>query len=537
MKDKFIWGVVGLTLILMGAVVAFATINDSPTSDEPPHILSGYVFLRYGHNFIDPEHPLLTKSLAAVPLLFQNVAVDLTDPNYTQQRYITDTGRMFDTSRNFLIFDGNNPDQILFWSRLPMIILTAVFGIVIFLISRKLFGNWGGILAVFLYATEPLILAHGALVNTDIAAAGFIITSVYALILYSEKQSRGHLVFLILALSAALLSKFSTFYLLPVTILLMFFIYKTKKLKLYTHLAILLVGVFSCISIFYGILGFQDIGFLAFIPGSYLGGLVASVIAVSSSDRFSYLLGESYTGAKIYYFPVLVATKTQLLTLLGTIVAAVLIVLKKIKLPKIELVIFFTPLLVFLVLALNAKFNIGIRHVSPIYPFLIILASAGFVGFIHLLTKNMGKTLRLSTIAVFLLTLFSLRGYSIVSTYPHFLSYYNIIAGGTDSGWKVANDSNYDWGQDVKRLAEFVRNNKINSLGFDNYTGIFAAQDYYKLPVFQFSPDRKDYKGYLALSTSTIAFHEDKPENYAWVVDNYKPVARAGKSIFIYKID
>ena len=87
------------------------------------------------------------------------------------------------------------------------------------------------------------------------------------------------------------------------------------------------------------------------------------------------------------------------------------------------------------------------------------------------------------------------------------------------------------------RLAEFVRDNKISSLAFDNYTGIYAARDYYDLPVFQFSPDQTNYKGYLALSTSVITFHEDIPVNYSWVVDNYEPVGRAGKSIFIYKID
>ncbi len=521
----------------MGLGIFCATVKDSPTSDEPPHILSGYVFLRYGHNFIDQEHPLLIKSLAAAPLLFLDIKTNLADTNYTQQRYIPHVGNMFDNSRGFLIYDGNNPDQILFWTRIPMILLTISFGLVIFLLTRKLFGDLSSLVATFFYATEPLFLGHGSLVNTDIAAAGFIITTVYALVLYAERQTPKRLAFLALVLAATLLSKFSTFYLAPLTVLLMLYIYKTKKTYLYNHIAILIAGVFTCISLFYGLIGFRDNGFLGFVPTRYLVGLVSSVVSLSGKGRYTYLLGESYTGSRLYYFPILIATKTQLLTLLGTALALVLLAFKKLRFKRVDLVIFFVPFVVFLGLALIAKFNIGIRHISPIYPFLIILAAAGIAGLVHIVSKNMSKTMKLSTIGVVIFVVFSFRLYSVTSTYPHFLSYYNILAGGTDNGWKVANDSNYDWGQDIKRLEEFVRDNKINSLAFDNYTGNYAAKDYYNLPVFQFYPDQKNYQGHLALSTSVITFYENKPENYSWVVDNYKPIARAGKSIFIYKIE
>ncbi len=537
MKNKLLLGFTGLVLVVMGTVIGFATITDSPTSDEPPHILSGYVFLRYGHNFIDTEHPLLAKSLAALPLLFQDIKIDLTDPDYTQQRFVPHVGKMFDHSRTFLIYNGNNPAQILFWSRLPMLLLTISFGFVVFLLTKKLFGDLAAILAVIFYTSEPLFLGHGSLVNTDIAAAGFVITVVYALILYANKQGMWQLTFLILALSGALLSKFSTFYLAPLTLILVGYIYWIKKVRPYSHLIFLVAGVVLTISVFYGVVGFQDTGWLGFLPARYLGGLIGSIISLSSNDRFSYLLGESYTGSRFYYFPILLATKTQLLTLAFALVGVVLIAFKKVRLPKTNLILFFTPALVFFLLSLNAKFNIGVRHVSPLYPFLIILAASGLAGTAHLFTKNLSRNFKLSTIALVILLVSSFRLYSVVTTYPHFLSYYNVLGGGTDNGWRVTDDSNYDWGQDVKRLADYVRENNIKSLALDNYSGIYAAEDYYNLPVFQFSPDQTDYKGYVALSTSVIVFHEDKPENYSWIVDNYKPIARAGKSIFIFKIN
>lgn len=521
----------------MGFTMAFSSINDSPTSDEPPHILSGYVFLRFGHNFIDQEHPLLTKSLSSFPLLFQDIKIDLTDSDYTRQRQLPHVGKMFDHSRNFLNYQGNNPDQIIFWSRLPMVLLTLFFGLCVFLLARQLFGVVTGIVALFFYATEPFFLAHGPLVNTDIAASGFVLTSVFALILYIEKQAPKRLAFLILSLTAAFLSKFSTFYLLPLSFLLIFLLVKRNQTLILKHFTIISFSILAIISLFYGLIGFRDLGLGAFIPIKYFVGLIGSVVAISSSERFTYLLGESYFGSKISYFPILIATKTQFLTIIGFFISLVLIWLRKLPLSKTNTVIFLTPFFSFFILALLAKFNIGVRHISPLYPFFVIFAAGGFIGLARLLTTFIPKKLKLSTILLLIFLLFSFRLYSTYSTYPHFLSYYNFLAGGTDEGWKVATDSNHDWGQDVKRLATFVRENNINSLAFDNYTGVYAAREYYKLPVFQFYPSQKNYKGYLALSTSVITFYEDKPDNYSWVVDNYEPIAKAGKSIFIYRID
>src|SRR3989338_4768089 len=52
---------------------------------------------------------------------------------------------------------------------------------------------------------------------------------------------------------------------------------------------------------------------------------------------------------------------------------------------------------------------------------------------------------------------------------PHFLSYYNELAGGSRNGWKIAVDSNYDWGQDLKRLADFMDQNNIGKISLEYF--------------------------------------------------------------------
>lgn len=527
----------GGILIVMGFVMAFSIKDDSPTFDEPPHILSGYSALAHGHNFIDVEHPLLAKTLAAVPLLFQDTKINLTDPDYVVQENGLDIGRLFETSRDFLNYSGNNPDQILFSTRLVMIFLTCAFGVVIFLFAQRLFGPLAAVLAVGVYATEPNILANGALVNTDAPAMGFVLLSLFALYLYSQSQTNKRLAFLTLALTAAFLSKFSTFYLLPLALFAIYWLNGAERKRAYAHVAWLSLGCVALVSVFYGLLTFRDRGVFGFLPWVFVEGLVRIFISVSVEGRYNYLLGESYTGGRPYYFPIMLATKTQLLTLFGFALSLGLIWFRKIRLSKRTLLVTLGPVTVLFVVALISKFNIGVRHILPIYPILIIFAAGGFVTTAHLINEKLKLKKTWVVLFVLVLIITIIRFWSIATTYPHFLSYYNQLVGGADNGWRVANDANYDWGQDVKRLAKYVKENNITSIAFDNYSGNYAAKGYYNIPVTDISPKDINYKGYLALSTSVITFHEDKQYSYSWVTDNYKPIARAGKSIFIYKIE
>ena len=41
--------------------------------------------------------------------------------------------------------------------------------------------------------------------------------------------------------------------------------------------------------------------------------------------------------------------------------------------------------------------------------------------------------------------------------YPHYLSYFNEVAGGPSNGHRVLLDSNIDWGQDLLRVADYQR--------------------------------------------------------------------------------
>jgi hypothetical protein len=129
-----------------------------------------------------------------------------------------------------------------------------------------------------------------------------------------------------------------------------------------------------------------------------------------------------------------------------------------------------------------------------------------------------------------------------VAAFPHFLPYYNALAGGTENGWKVAIDSNYDWGQDLRRLRDYVAENHIREISVD-YFGR-ADPKYYLGAALVEEKQIGGPHGWFAISASIrqMAFAQPEPgfaTPWTGVYDTlrkYQPVARAGYSIFIYRL-
>ncbi len=135
--------------------------------------------------------------------------------------------------------------------------------------------------------------------------------------------------------------------------------------------------------------------------------------------------------------------------------------------------------------------------------------------------------------------------------YPHFLSYFNQFAGGINDGYHYAVDSNYDWGQDLKRLAKWTNDNDIKKIGVDYFGG--GNPKYYlgdKVEYWQSAKNNPKYESieWLAISVNTLqnAFGKLHPgqsrnpeDEYQWlkeIKNPYQPDFKAGKSIFIYKL-
>jgi len=132
--------------------------------------------------------------------------------------------------------------------------------------------------------------------------------------------------------------------------------------------------------------------------------------------------------------------------------------------------------------------------------------------------------------------------FSVVRTYPYFLAYFNESIGGPQNGYKYVTDSNLDWGQDLKRLADFVNENGIEKIKLD-YFGWSDPAYYLGGRRDTLRREDKEQKGWLAVSATFLQTFcpNDTPRckledrTYRWL-DQYEPFAKIGYSIFVYDL-
>lgn len=188
------------------------------------------------------------------------------------------------------------------------------------------------------------------------------------------------------------------------------------------------------------------------LPEAYLFGFLS--FDKKAHYRTGYLMGEFYQGARLAYFPVALVLKTPLGTLLLLLAGAVALALGRVSIaPEARGLAWGLATFagVYAALALGARLNIGQRHLLPLYPLIAIVAGAasgfwrprpqrGLAAAGALLLGLMAASVPVSTLA----------------QAPHFLGYFNALAGGPEEGYRYLADSNIDWGQDLKRLARYA---------------------------------------------------------------------------------
>jgi len=212
--DENIWGLsstllAGLLLTLMAVMAGGAALRESVTIDEVSHIGAGVSYLQKLDLRMNPEHPPLAKLLAAVPLVLRGVRADYGHVSWTISDKFLPAFLGQWVFGEWLLEKWNDPNSVLPWARLPMLLLTLALGWAVYLYARHLGGVWGGLLCLTAYVSTPAFLAFGPLVHTDLAVTLFSLLALWRFSELWQQQSRGNAVLFGLSLGAALLSKFT----------------------------------------------------------------------------------------------------------------------------------------------------------------------------------------------------------------------------------------------------------------------------------------------------------------------------------------
>jgi hypothetical protein len=489
-------------LVFMGLLSGGAARRESVTIDEIAHTGAGLSYLQTLDMRMNLEHPPLSKVLAAIPLVFRGTHADYSHVSWTFSgsgpfnQYLGEW-----VFGHWLLMKWNDPHATLFWARVPMLLLTLLFGYLLYTLGTRLGGAWGGVLSLVAYATTPAFLAFGPLVITDVVFAFFWILTVWQMPHMWQSPTPKQIVLFGLAFAGALLSKFSsglllfTFAAVPISLrFLPLPEQPSEKLarrqwrrrawlnlikgiacaSFLVYVAYLLLSWKQSTDSFSVIPNFPASHLLRRLlmpPWLYLQGLIG--FAFSASSRPTYLLGHSYPHGVWFYFPIIFVLKSQLAFLLLGLVAAVSAVAAKITvrqriIPKpLELHwrCLWMSLVVYVAACMLNRLDISIRHFTVALALLILLLSP-LPRTLRALRDNHPRLATAGRFAAVTLAVVCI--ISAVRAYPYFIPYINSLGMGRP-GYTLVNDSNLDWDQSFRDAEAFIVQHGLSQVLFDNY--------------------------------------------------------------------
>ena len=480
------YGVALLFLLFAVQLVHVARVY-SATWDEPHHLYDGYnIWTRHDYR-VNAEVPPLVKLVAALPLLGMHLD---TIP-------VANQGRAFQDGRVF-VFD-NGGDRVLFPARMACMIFALLLAGLVWFAARSMFGRVAALVALGLLTFDPLLLANGTLVTTDVGSACFIFATAYAFYRYARSPSLGWLAATGLAVGFALVAKYTGALVAPILLLLA--LYEGVRTRSFSVLARRLAACVAALAcgwvILWAFYGFRsqpapeglalapplapyiqsmpnprnaaELSLVArahLLPEAYIWGLANT--KKTEWEYTSYFFGHVYRHGPWQYFPAAFLIKSTLPLLLLLVLFPVLR-RRSGESSAREIAFLLIPVGVYFAVVTGSHFDIGARHLMPIYPFLYILAAAGAAGALRcgpLWAAVVGALLTWQVVTS-------------VRVAPDYMAYGNEAWGGPSEVHRYLSDANVDWGQQLKAVKQYLADNHITNCWFAYFPdGAIEYTDY-----------------------------------------------------------
>ena len=486
------------------------------------------------------------------------------------------------------LYIWNDAGRLLFWGRFAIALVGAALVAAVFLWTRARFGAAPALVALFLAALSPDLLAHGQVVTTDMGAAATMFLAVVAFDAALQRTTPARVLVAGLATGAALATKLSALGLGPILLVLAVArIVDPRPLLLSgwkrsvasggrddpvagrAARAAVLAGVLLAlvplaVGVIWGAYGFRrsfgaDPALAATFPWDSLRATHPLVQGSVQALRDHGLLPEPYLFGFLRFFQ---HSEARRAFLLGRLSATgfphffLVSFLVKTPLPLLGLLLLAAtgrgrdcarpgalaaagiPFLVYAALTQTRGLNIGHRHLLPLYPFAFVLAGAAGAW----LPRRLGRAGALG-----LLALLGWYAWGTLHVHPHELAYFNETVGGPANGWRVLVDSSLDWGQDLSRVEPWMRQHgirhyKLSYFGSASpkYHGITGEM----LPGYS-SPrvpriTREVSPGdILAVSATNLqgVYIEDEDQPLMARIRQLSPVGSIGYSILVFRAD
>lgn len=542
-------------LLLVGILRIVSTYGVfSQTWDEPAHVACGMEWLQEGtYDFEDLHPPLARVAVALLPYL-AGLRLDNRNPG---------TREMWAQGNDIFEAHGDYMHNLAL-ARIGVLPFFVVAVLTVWYWTRTVFGPETALAAVGLLTFLPPILAHAGLATTDFAVAAMLAAALFTFCRWVGRPTRPRALALGLAAGLAILCKFTALLFLPacaLAVLLVYWItvgrrgYEARRDVALRLRSLALAGFVCALTIWAGyrfsfrpmtasqdrphqtldrIFGTQGKWHrLAYrvaektpIPASeFFLGLNEAWHQVASG-RPMYLLGKVRTHGWWYFFLVALLVKTPIAFLLLSVIGVVAAFGRWREGRDWSVLAPPGAALALLLVCLPTGFDLGLRHILPIYPLLAIVAGLGVVELWHLLGPRwLGPSLAVG-LCVWMAA-------ASVLAHPDYLAYFNRLAG--DHPERILVNSDLDWGQDLLRLTHALRARHIQAVAIA-YNGT-ADLKRIGMPQFSLLLPCTRATGWIAISLLKLELSQPSVGcgGYSWLMA-YKPMALVGKSIRLYYI-
>ncbi len=528
-SDRFRLGMLAL-LAVHCVLLAFSGWHQSPTLNEPGHLVAGLRHWKTGDFSLYRVNPPLIRLVAAIPATLIGYEADWSE----HYEYIG-ARPVFDLADTFVELNGRQ-SMLYFrlgrWALIPFSLLGAW---ICYAWARELFSDLAGLIACSLWCFSPMVLGHASMITADAHATSLGLAACYTFWKWLKEPTWRQAMLTGIVLGLAELSKTTMILFYPLWPLL-WIAYRWRErhemtlgrwrdeagmlvLRMAIGIYVLNLGylgqgsftqlkdfhfvskMFCAENVSSGVysnrfsgswLGEVPVPF----PRNYVLGIDTQQRDFEDFSRPSYLRGEYQRTGWWYYYAYAILVKSPLGTLGLSLLTFVTSVFRfGATIAWRDTIFLLAPaVVIFVIASMKYGFSHHSRYILPCVPFVLIWIS-GMAAHIctfattaltlwHRPKAVLSVNWRRGVSSILGLTTVCLLGWSIVfslAVYPHSLSCFNELVGGPKRGPEHLLNSNIDWGQDLLFLEKWIQHRDKNEqlpvyLAFYNSYNPFAFE-------------------------------------------------------------
>jgi len=505
-----------LLLIAHGLLIVDAARRQSPVWDEIILPAAGLAQWRTGEIAINAAHPFMSKLICSLPLTFTSASLPFDHSSWRDK----------DPSRfgfQFTFRGNTDPLKIIFWSRIPGIILSLGMCLLGFWWGRSLWGPTGGFVCLLCLSLSPILLSRASLALTEMPLYFFLMMAFVFWSQWRRTQRRITYFFLSGAAGCALACKSAAVPFLAALVLAELTTQSSERSlweRARDSTGIVLISLLTVLALYLPWKGGWQALQIAWVFPLHFG---------TTHNQF-FFAGTLHPKASPFLTWIALGLKAPLfiwaLALWGGI---------QWYRSGVERDLWRGLLLIAgmtLLSAFGAGTALSTVQLSPLS--IALAAFASGIACVKWDPKKVGLAA----------LLFVGAGVDIANEHPNQLAFFNFMAGGPVQGHRWLADSDQDWGQSLPELARYLKS-EGNPGVILCYSGPADPEAYGILYQDLLSPalvsrGRKNRllpveggRVYLAISTKVFQI---EPDGLRWLVGSLTPKRIVDACYFVYDI-